>query len=59
MHEDDVPAVTPIRAREERALQWINDTASDQALARWIGQTVGLAHLRWAGRRFDGIPWTP
>src|SRR5581483_5620890 len=33
--------------------------APSARLVQWIGQTVGLAQWRWAGRRFDGIPWTP
>lgn len=58
MNERD--RLTPIGRRRERGLQWANDSAWGERVARWLGSVLGglqfrLEHIRPS----SDIPWTP
>lgn len=58
MNERD--RLTPIGRRRERGLQWANDSAWGERVARWLGITLGGAQLRLKQiNHASGIPWTP
>jgi D-proline reductase (dithiol) PrdB len=59
VNQDESPRSTPIGAIAERALRLTNDTARGQALAHWLGKTLGGVQLRLLRRSFSDIPWTP
>jgi D-proline reductase (dithiol) PrdB len=57
---NDQDRLTPISRRREYGLRWINDTASGERFARWLGDALVGLQLRLVKLLPTGdIPWTP
>lgn len=57
---NDQDRLTPIGRGQEYGLRWINDTASAERFARWLGDALASLQLRLV-KLLPGsnIPWTP